>query len=80
MYNGYYFLSELYAALAAHPDIEMTTFSEIVEKTRKGDEVELRTLPAVAAGSWVYGSFSTWIGSTDKKPGLGSAMRSEEEL
>jgi alpha-amylase/alpha-mannosidase (GH57 family) len=68
-YNGYYFLSELYAALVEHPDIEMTTFSEIVEKTKTGKEIELKTLPAVAAGSWVYGSFSTWIGSTDKNLG-----------
>ena len=68
-YNGYYFLNELYAALVEHPDIEMTTFSEIVEKTKAGKEIELKTLPAVAAGSWVYGSFSTWIGSTDKNLG-----------
>ena len=26
-------------------------------------------LPKVAAGSWVYGSFSTWIGSADKNLG-----------
>lgn len=68
-YNGYYFLNELYAALAAHPDIEMTRFSDIVDKTRTGNEIELKTLPAIAAGSWVYGSFSTWIGSTDKNMG-----------
>ena len=27
------------------------------------------SLPEIAAGSWVYGSFSTWIGSTDKNRG-----------
>lgn len=68
-YNGYYFLNELYAALAAHPDIQMTTFSDILQKASKGKGIELKTLPAVAAGSWVYGSFSTWIGSTDKNLG-----------
>jgi alpha-amylase/alpha-mannosidase (GH57 family) len=26
-------------------------------------------LPVIAAGSWVYGSFSTWIGSTEKNLG-----------
>jgi len=68
-YNGYYFLSELYAALAAHADIEMTTFSDIVKKTQTGKSIDVGVLPAIAAGSWVYGSFSTWIGSTDKNHG-----------
>ncbi|HZV99780.1 MAG TPA: glycoside hydrolase family 57 protein, partial [Methylophilaceae bacterium] len=65
-YNGYYFLTELYQALADHPNIEMTTFSDVVEKCKKTKSIELRTLPAVAAGSWVYGSFSTWIGAPEK--------------
>ncbi len=69
-YNGYYFLSELYAALAKHPDIKMTTFSDIVD-LYKADDAQSRglsapVLPQVAAGSWVYGTFSTWIGSKDK--------------
>jgi len=64
-YNAFYFLSELYEALSSHPDIEMTTFSEIVAKTKK----PFTALPQIAAGSWVYGSFSTWIGSPDKNLG-----------
>ena len=67
-YNAYYFLSELYTALANHPDIEMTTFSDLVGNPDKV-QGELTTLPAIAAGSWVYGSFSTWIGSTEKNHG-----------
>ena len=69
-YNGYYFLSELYEALANHPDIEMTTFSDMVElyqsKQYKTKRITAPALPQVAAGSWVYGTFSTWIGSKDK--------------
>ena len=69
-YNGYYFLSELYEALANHPDIEMTTFSDIVDlyqsKQHKAKPLCTPALPHVAAGSWVYGTFSTWIGSKDK--------------
>jgi alpha-amylase/alpha-mannosidase (GH57 family) len=61
-YNAFYFLSELYQALASHADIEMSTFSEVLAKTQQ----PLSTLPQIAAGSWVYGSFSTWIGSPDK--------------
>jgi alpha-amylase/alpha-mannosidase (GH57 family) len=69
-YNGYYFLNELYEALANHPDIEMTTFSDIVDlyqsKEYKTKRISAPALPQIAAGSWVYGTFSTWIGSKDK--------------
>lgn len=68
-YNGYYFLSELYEALANHPYIEMTTYSEIQAMVGKSKAIEVMDLPQVAAGSWVYGSFSTWIGSADKNLG-----------
>ncbi len=69
-YNGYYFLNELYAALANHPYIEMTTFSDIVDlyqsKEYKTKGISAPALSQIAAGSWVYGTFSTWIGSKDK--------------
>ena len=65
-YNGFYFLTELYEALVAHPDIEMTTFSDILQKAGQGAGIHMQDLPAVAGGSWVYGSFSTWIGSAEK--------------
>ena len=72
-YNGYYFLNELYAALANHPDIQMTTFSDIVDlyqsKEYKTKGISAPALPQIAAGSWVYGTFSTWIGSKDKNQG-----------
>jgi alpha-amylase/alpha-mannosidase (GH57 family) len=65
-YNGYYFLKELYAALTDHPHITMSTFSDIVSLKKSGDFPKASVLPQVAAGSWVYGTFSTWIGSKDK--------------
>jgi len=69
-YNGYYFLSELYAALSNHPDIEMTTFSDILDlyqsEAYKNSGIVAPVLPQIAAGSWVYGTFSTWIGDKDK--------------
>lgn len=68
-YNAFYFLSELYQALSEHPNIEMTTFSEIIKRANKHKKIDIPNLPQVAAGSWVYGSFSTWIGSTDKNIG-----------
>jgi len=65
-YNGFYFLSELYQALTDHPVIEMTTFSDILQKAEQGQGIAIEPLPAIAGGSWVYGSFSTWIGSAEK--------------
>ncbi|PPC94293.1 MAG: glycoside hydrolase [Methylotenera sp.] len=69
-YNGYYFLKEFYEALSQHADIEMTTFSDIVEMTKVSKtstkDIVVPLLPKIAAGSWVYGTFSTWIGSKDK--------------
>jgi alpha-amylase/alpha-mannosidase (GH57 family) len=62
-YNGFYFLSGLYQALAEHPFIRMTTFSDYLA-TREGAKPPV--LPAVTAGSWVYGTFSTWIGDPAK--------------
>ncbi len=60
--NGAYFLDALYAALAGSDQIRMTTFAE-------ASDLPTRPLPAICAGSWVYGSFSTWIGSLDKNRG-----------
>ncbi len=62
--NGYHFLRGLYERLADHPTIELTTFSECLDA-----KVTVKPLPKLTAGSWVYGSFSTWIGSVDKNRG-----------
>jgi alpha-amylase/alpha-mannosidase (GH57 family) len=58
--NGYYFLSALYQRLVENPLLHLTTFSDCLQGCPTG---ELTTL---IAGSWVYGSFSTWIGDKDK--------------
>ena len=60
--NGSYFLDALYAALSHSDQIQMVTFAE-------ASNLPTRTLPAICAGSWVYGSFSTWIGCVDKNRG-----------
>lgn len=62
--NGYYFLNGLYQRLSNHPTIELTTFSECLQNA-----VEVKPLLKMVAGSWVYGTFSTWIGSADKNRG-----------
>jgi len=68
-YNGYFFLSELYNALSQHAFIRTTTFKDYLEASDTGpQEARAATgnLPRLVAGSWVYGTFSTWIGSPDK--------------
>ncbi|MDD5331093.1 MAG: glycoside hydrolase family 57 protein, partial [Sulfuricella sp.] len=81
-YNGYYFLSEMYEALESHPFIRTTTFKDHLDghAGQNGMQAQLplelagiagtdpiaAELPYLVAGSWVYGTFSTWIGSPDK--------------
>ncbi|MDZ7662614.1 glycoside hydrolase family 57 protein [Thiohalophilus sp.] len=59
--NGYYFLDALYAGLAENPAIHLTTYSAYLT-----DQPEVTPLDRVVAGSWVYGTFSTWIGEAGK--------------
>jgi alpha-amylase/alpha-mannosidase (GH57 family) len=76
--NGHYFLHRLYAALAEHPDLELTTFSACLDAGITPTE-----LPHLVAGSWVYGTFSTWIGDTDKNTGwnmLGDAKQAFDRV
>jgi alpha-amylase/alpha-mannosidase (GH57 family) len=59
--NGYYFLSALYEKLALHEGVHLTTYSEYLSSHK-----ERTGLQEIVAGSWVYGTFSTWIGEADK--------------
>ncbi|MCP4698115.1 MAG: glycoside hydrolase [Gammaproteobacteria bacterium] len=58
--NAFYFLSALYLRLTEHPLLELTTFSECLQQPHAAE------LSKLVAGSWVYGTFSTWIGDADK--------------
>ena len=59
--NGYHFLTSLYQRLSADPGIELTTFGECLEQG-----LTATPLKRLIAGSWVYGTFSTWIGESQK--------------
>jgi len=61
--NGHYFLDALYTTLSNHPTLNVSTFADQVV------QAPAHPLKRLAAGSWVYGSFSTWIGSEDKNQG-----------
>jgi len=60
--NGCYFLTALYERLAQHPTLDLTTFSEVLDQQTKAAPA----LTELVAGSWVYGTFSTWLGDQDK--------------
>ena len=59
--NGVYFLAALYKKLSQHKTLQLTTYSDYLES-----QPEAKKLDSLVAGSWVYGTFSTWIGSADK--------------
>ncbi len=60
--NGRYFLDKLYKTLSESDAISVQTFAEISE----AECCQVGELSTLIPGSWVYGSFSTWIGSEDK--------------
>lgn len=59
--NGFHFLKALYDKLSHHKNLKLTTYSDYLEL-----HTEKKMLTEIVAGSWVYGSFSTWIGEKDK--------------
>jgi alpha-amylase/alpha-mannosidase (GH57 family) len=67
-FNGWYFLSEMYAQLARHPKLRLATLSELVDEQRAAGAAPA-LLSQLRAGSWVYGTLSTWMGDTDKNRG-----------
>ena len=58
--NGNDFLNLLYSELTENNQIETITFNKALEQLPK------TTMPSLCPGSWVYGSFSTWIGEDAK--------------
>jgi alpha-amylase/alpha-mannosidase (GH57 family) len=67
-FNGWFFLQAMYAQLAAHPRLKLTTLSEFIDQQRAAG-IKPAELPALRAGSWVYGTLSTWMGDADKNLG-----------
>ena len=61
--NGHHFLDALYKTLSSHPTLKVSTFAE------QAAHSAAKPMKRLAAGSWVYGNFSTWIGSEDKNRG-----------
>jgi alpha-amylase/alpha-mannosidase (GH57 family) len=78
-YNGYYFFDDLYELLEARPAIRTRTYADVL----KDAVPPAPTLPKLTAGSWVYGTFSTWIGEPAKNHAwdlLCAAKRSYDQV
>jgi len=63
--NGFHFLQEFYLRLSGHPKLKLTTFRQFLAEKSPQPAHEKK----LVAGSWVYGTFSTWIGNRDKNRG-----------
>jgi alpha-amylase/alpha-mannosidase (GH57 family) len=73
--NGYHFLSGLYKAVSEHPALRLTTFSEHLARRR-----DVARLDTLVPGSWVYGTFSTWIGEPDKNRAWDLLVRAKSDF
>jgi alpha-amylase/alpha-mannosidase (GH57 family) len=76
--NGSYFLGAMYERIAEHSRLRLTTFSEAQKQSRR----LAPKLNKLVAGSWVYGTFTTWIGNKDKNRAwdlLGLAKKDYDE-
>ena len=75
--NANYFLSALYDKLTRSPHLELTTFRDFTQSH------EAQPIDRLTPGSWVYGTFSTWIGDEEKNRAwdiLGDAKRAWDEV
>jgi len=61
--NAWHFIDALYRELTSHDLITPGSFSEA------SDSCPVNELSKLCAGSWVYGTFSTWMGDADKNLG-----------
>lgn len=74
--NAFHFLHSLYERLSNHPRLELATYSEILDN----QSPEPVCMPHLVAGSWVYGTFSTWIGDKDKNRGWDMLCDAKQQL
>ena len=58
--NAYRFIGRLYKEIEHNKKIEPITFSEATK------QVTPAKMSRICPGSWVFGTFSTWIGNNDK--------------
>ncbi len=74
-FNGFWFLRAMYAGLAAHPQIELMTLSQCLQRG-----IQPVPLQHVRAGSWVQGTLATWMGDAAKNRGWDLLVRCEAHI
>ncbi len=57
--NAFDFFNKLYKALSNSITIKTRTFDEVSKQNRE-------KLPCLYPGSWIYGTFDTWVGHSEK--------------
>ncbi|HYS44481.1 MAG TPA: glycoside hydrolase family 57 protein [Geobacteraceae bacterium] len=62
--NGYPFLQKLYTKIAETPELELATFSEVLEKVPA-----YRVLSHIHPGSWINANFGVWVGHPEENLG-----------
>ncbi|NDU85262.1 MAG: glycoside hydrolase [Ferrovum sp.] len=72
-YNGFYFLDHLYQLLTEHAFIRTTTFAAHSAKVTRA-----APLNQMVAGSWVYGSLTTWMGDAYKNAAWDLLVKAKE--
>lgn len=73
--DGKDFLNGMYAKLSSDPTITMVTPSEYFAKFPNG-----RRINKLFAGSWIDGTFSTWIGEVEENQGWDYLRQTREML
>ncbi len=61
--NAYGFFAYLYELIGHSDWIECVTGEELFDASGRGSEMKIDN---IKAGSWIYGTFSTWIGQNEK--------------
>ncbi|MCC6203021.1 MAG: glycoside hydrolase [Gammaproteobacteria bacterium] len=72
--NAYHFFGALYRRLADEPRLELTTFSDALPRFRP------HRLERLVAGSWIYGTLSTWIGEPQKNAAWDLLVTAKQEF
>ncbi len=73
--DGKAFLNGMYQKLSADPNIKLVTPSEYFTKFPNG-----RHIPKLFAGSWIDGTFSTWIGEGEENQAWDYLRQTRETL
>ena len=73
--NGEPFLRELYSRLVRTEWVELVRFGDYVEEFGPGEQ-----LPSLAAGSWIRGDFSIWIGHPEDNQAWDYVAEAREAL